>query len=67
MSRQNKQLKNAARAKQLKGGGPKSTTPKHGKNPANRIYTAKTRSFAAFQERNKAARKGPKGAPRATA
>jgi hypothetical protein len=62
MSRQSKQVKQAAAAKAFKNGGPKSTTPKHGKNPANRIYTAKSRSFAAFQERNKAARKGPKPA-----
>jgi hypothetical protein len=53
MSRQSKQLANATRAKALKGGGPASTTPKHGKKRENRIYTAKNRSLSEFQERNK--------------
>jgi len=49
MSRQSKASKKQAFAKQitalhLKGEkGPKSTTPKHGKNPAKRHYTATRR------------------------
>lgn len=58
MSRQSKQAKNAARSKTFANGGPKSTTPKHGKDPAKRIYTARSRSLAAFQEKNKQARSG---------
>jgi hypothetical protein len=57
MSRQSKQAKNAARAKQLKSGGPAKTTPLHGKDPAKRIYTARQRSLSEFQERNKPVRK----------
>lgn len=49
MSRQSKNVKKRAEAKQfttmhLRGEkGPKSTTPKHGKNPANRSYTSRKR------------------------
>jgi hypothetical protein len=57
MSRQSKQAKNAARAKMFANGGPKSTTPKHGKDPAKRIYTARSRSLEAFQAKGKEARK----------
>jgi hypothetical protein len=63
MSRQSKQVKNAARAHNFKNGGPAKTTPLHGKDPAKRIYTARSRSFSEFQERGKTARKGaPRGA-----
>lgn len=53
MSRQSKNVQNRARALTFKSGGPKATTPKHGKNPANRIYTTKCRSLKEFSERNK--------------
>lgn len=49
MSRQSKQAKKAVHARQItelhKQGqrGPKSTTPAHGKNPANRAYTKNKR------------------------
>ena len=37
----NRTLAKAVQAMHLKGEkGPSSTTPKHGKNPANRLYTA---------------------------
>lgn len=62
MSRQNKQMKIAAREKMFKNGGPASTTPKHGKKSENRVYTKRCRSLAEFQERNKQARKGSKSA-----
>jgi len=64
MSRQSKAAKNAVRAKMFKNGGPKSTTPKHGKDPAKRIYTARCRSLSEFQAKAKEARKGSKGAPK---
>lgn len=57
MSRQNKQAANQKRAKAFANGGPKATTPQHGKKAANRVYTAKTRSLAEFQEKNRPARK----------
>jgi hypothetical protein len=62
MSRQSKQAKNAARAKMFKNGGPARTTPKHGKDPAKRIYTARSRSLSEFQAKAKEARKGGKQA-----
>lgn len=57
MSRQSKQAKNAQRAKMFKSGGPAKTTPKHGKDPAKRVYTARSRSLAEFQAKGKEARK----------
>jgi hypothetical protein len=57
MSRQSKQVKNAARAKNFKNGGPAKTTAVHGKDPAKRIYTARSRSLSEFQAKGKEARK----------
>jgi hypothetical protein len=60
MSRQNKNIKNRARAAQYKGNtGPARTEPKHGKDPSRRIYTTKCRSYSEFQERNKKGSKKP--------
>jgi len=56
MSRQSKQAKNAQRAKMFANGGPKSTTPKHGKKPENRVYTARCRSLEEYKDKNKPVR-----------
>lgn len=56
MSRQSKQAKKKLVAAMFKGSnGPAKTQPKHGKDPAKRVYTARCRSLAEFQDRNKKA------------
>lgn len=51
MSRQSKNVKKRAIAKQFSelrksgGSGPKQTTPKHGKDPKRRAYTARKRGL----------------------